>query len=524
MNIFTLKRPNLEAILSALLKNLKIKVTASAADTCLKEHPGYPSVLALSDCLREWNVDNYTYRIDKTDFETGDLLFPFAAHFTEKGGRFVLVHGIEEGNVYYTDEEERKGIMAEQEFLNRWDGIAFHAEGKITSGEKSYRLNYLKGILQKVLLPLTIIMCVTILGLAIAVHPFSLSYLLLCSVKFIGTGITILLLAQSINSQNPFIRNICGLAGKSDCNSVLKSDAAQITGWLSWSEIGFFYFIGSLLLLLVQPSSVNLIAWLNVAALPYTIYSITYQYRHKNWCVLCCAVQFILWSEFVVNFSFNAFSQSSAAYALYLVPIIFLTPVIGWFLLKPSIQLSLQVQPLKQDLKNFKFDADLFMQRLISQPRYAVNDDLVPVSLGSADASITITIVSNPYCNPCAKAHEFLDAWIADREDIQGKVVFTTNGSVHDFRTHVARHLIALTLAKDNNLAGNALKHWYEKKYSYEAWALQYPATIGEQDKIAIEKQREWCRVADIAFTPTIFINGYKIPTGYQIEDLKYLL
>ncbi|MCZ4224446.1 vitamin K epoxide reductase family protein [Pedobacter rhodius] len=499
-------------------------MTTSAADTCLKEHPGYPSILALSDCLREWNVDNYTYRIDKADFETGDLLFPFAAHFTEKGGRFVLVQGIEKGNVYYTDEGERNGIMTEEEFLKRWDGIAFHAEGRTTSGEKSYRLNYLKGILQKMLLPLGAIFCITILGLAIAAHPFSLSYLLLCTVKLIGAGISILLLTQSINSQNPFIRNLCGLAGKSDCNNILKSDAAQITSWLSWSEIGFFYFTGSLLLLLVQPTSVNLIAWLNLAALPYTLYSISYQYRHKNWCVLCCAVQFILWSEFVVNISFNAFKQSSGAYAFYFVPILFFTPVIGWFLLKPLLYLSVQVQPLKQDLKNFKFDTDLFMQRLFSQPRYAVNDDLIPISLGNPNAPITITMVSNPYCNPCAKAHEFLKRWMVDRDDIQGKVVFTTNGSAHDFRTKVARHLIALTLAEDNITAGNALTQWYEKRDTYEAWALQYPATLGEQDHIAIEKQRQWCSMADIAFTPTIFINGYKIPTGYQLEDLKYLL
>jgi uncharacterized membrane protein len=524
MNIFTFKRPNLEAILSALLKNLKVKVTVSAADTCLTEHPQYPSVLALSDCLRDWNVDNETYSIDKTDFESGDLLFPFAAHFTEHGGRFIVVHNIAKGSVYYTDEQNSKGFMGEQEFLDRWDGIAFHAESKTTSGQKDYRLHYIADIIKKLLLPLTIILCVAIFGLAVAAHPFSLSYLLLCALKFIGVGISILLLVQSINSQNPFIKNLCGLAGKSDCDSVLKSDAAQITSWLSWSEVGFFYFTGSLLLLLMHPPSICLTAWLNVAALPYTIYSITYQYRNKSWCILCCSVQFILWAEFLVNIGFNVFNQSEGIFAYYLTPLLFLIPVIGWFLLKPSLYLSVQVEPLKQQLKIFKFNHDIFMQSLLAQRRYSVDDSLLPVKLGDPSAPITITMVSNPACVACAKAHDFLDTWMVTRDDIQVNVLFATDGNEHDFRNQVAGHLVVLTQSEDKNLAGNALKNWYKKRVKYEHWAVQYPITKGDRDRTALAQQRKWCWTADITITPTIFVNGYKIPKGYELEDLKYLL
>ncbi|MFC3560534.1 vitamin K epoxide reductase family protein [Pedobacter jamesrossensis] len=523
MNIFTFKRPNLEAILSALLKSLKVKVTASAADACLTDHPEYPSILALSDCLRDWNMDNQTYRIDKADFQTGDLLFPFAAHFTEMGGRFILVHVIEKGIVHYTDEENRQGIMDEQEFLSRWDGIAFHAEKKPTSGEKDYQEKYLKDILQRILFPFAILFCLAIFGLAIASHPFSLSYVIVCSIKLIGTGISTLLLVQSINSQNPFIKNICGLAGKSDCDSILKSEAAQITAWLSWSEVGFFYFMGSLLLLLVHPSLIYLTAWLNVLALPYTIYSITYQYRNKSWCILCCSVQFLLWAEFLIDIGFNVFNKNSGTFA-YLTPLFFLIPVIAWFLLKPALSLSVQVEPLKQQLRVFKFKHHVFKQSLLSQSRYAVDDSLMPVRLGDPSAPITITMVSNPACVACAKAHDFLDTWMLIREDIQVKVLFATDRDEHDFRYKVARHLIALTQSGDANLAGNALKDWYGKRVKYEGWAVRYPVSKSDSDKTALNHQRKWCRVANITVTPTIFVNGYQIPKGYELEDLKYIL
>jgi hypothetical protein len=45
--------------------------------------------------------------------------------------------------------------------------------------------------------------------------------------------------------------------------------------------------------------------------------------------------------------------------------------------------------------------------------------------------------------------------------------------------------------------------------------------------KIAIrlsEKQKEWCDMAEIAFTPTILVNGYKLPEPYRLDDPKYLI
>ena len=120
---------------------------------------------------------------------------------------------------------------------------------------------------------------------------------------------------QSLNANNPFVKNLCSLGGKNDCNAILKSDAAKVTSWLSWSEVGFFYFFGSLLSLLLASSSLPLLAWLNLFALPYAIYSIAYQYRHKNWCVLCCCVQALLLLEALAFLSNQNFQLSAFTFA-----------------------------------------------------------------------------------------------------------------------------------------------------------------------------------------------------------------
>ena len=337
MKIFDSQKQNLEIILTALLSSLKIKVSRPTAFGCLHDHPEYPSMLALSDCLTAWKINNQAYMIERTDYDPEDLLFPFVAHLKENGGRFLLVHSINQGKVKYTDEYHSQAILNEEEFLNKWSGMALHAEKNEFSGEKEYRLNNIGYFLQSLLIPFALILTSAVFGLIVSAHTFSWLYLGLCVIKFLGVLISILLLIQSINSENPFIQNLCSLGGKNNCNAILKSKASQVTKWISWSEVGFYYFAGSLLLLLINSASIGLLGYLNLLALPYTIYSITYQYRHKNWCILCCAVQILLWAEFLFNMNMGyqlAFDRS----ILYLFPITFIFPVIIWSFLKPYFQ------------------------------------------------------------------------------------------------------------------------------------------------------------------------------------------
>ena len=70
-------------------------------------------------------------------------------------------------------------------------------------------------------------------------------------------------------------------------------------------------------------------------------------------------------------------------------------------------------------------------------------------------------MVSNPFCGPCATAHAELDQWLATRDDIKLKIIFTTADHDDDEKTKVARHATALSLLKDAQLLENALNDWY---------------------------------------------------------------
>ena len=530
MNIFFRKKSNAESITHGLIKALGARVNSETISQSLQDHPYYPSMLSIVDCLVEWNLDHEIYNINRADYDRDDLIFPFLAHLKEDGGRFILVQHIDDYGVRFSDEAHTDSIISEKEFLNRWDGIALWVKRNDNSGEKNYIQNRLRYFLKSLTVPLGIALALTIFFFCISLVSFSWPYLLLSLIKLVGLCVSVLLLMQSLNSNNPLIQNLCTFGKKNDCNAILKTDAAKVTSWLSWSEIGFFYFTGSLLLLLVHPTSINLLAWLNVLALPYIIYSITYQYRAKSWCVLCCTVQALLMLEFIVAKGFGLldpqfFTFSLSAFSFILLTVCFLSPIINWALLKSFFLDAGQLKPLKQQLKQFKYNEELFNQALISQPKYVIDDELMPIVLGNSNGKIVVTMVTNPYCGPCAKAHETLEKWLEIRDDLKVLILFSTTNHINDDAEKVAQHITALSLFTDRKFVGRVLNDWYKQtSKSFDTWAGKYPVTVNGSIAKAIENQKKWCKIVDINFTPTILVNGYKLPEPYRLEDITYLL
>ena len=526
MHRLFLQNPNPEFVLSLLLKALKINVTNQTSKKCLTNHPDYPSLLSISDCLNEWKISNQAYQIPKAEYNAKDLEFPLIAHLSKKGGSFILIKEISDGVVYYSDEKTSKGTMEEESFLKNWNGIVLYATPSENSGEKNYWSAKTISILDQAKYPALLLLLLTIGWLALRQQTFNIQYLAIFVPKLIGIGVSILLLMYSIDANNPFLKNLCTLGKKNDCNTILKSESSKVTEWLTWSEVGFFYFTGSFLTLLFGNTTIGILAFLNLGCLPYTVYSIWYQYKVKNWCILCCSVQVLLWIETFTFSSLNDFTEYSFTYeSLLYVVISFAVPVLAWLFLKPIFLNSSKLALVQHQLRKFKYNSTLFNQILTSQVRYSVPNDLMPLILGSPEPAVVITMVSNPFCAPCAAAHRILDTWLNSRDDLQVRIVFTTADDERDPRTKISRHLSALNQLQDSRVAEKALNDWYSNgNKNYTAWSNRFPTEMNQELNVVTQRQKEWCNMANISFTPTILVNGYKLPEAYSLDDIRYLL
>ncbi|TWJ01536.1 thioredoxin-like protein [Mucilaginibacter frigoritolerans] len=524
------KHPNAEAAVFKLLKYLKINIEPELISSEMFRHPDYPSMLAISDVLNALNIENAAFRVEAEEIDS--VPCPFIAYAKSNGGEFWVVTEINKDFLLVSSEKWEKHKLETEAFKKIFGGIVLTAEPSNAFTKTTTFATFLSEF-KTLLLAIGLLL---VLASALVFHStyfttITWQSLALALFKTAGLVTSVLLLIQSIDGNNPLIQKLCQNKGKTNCNAILSSKAAKVFDWLTWSEVGFFYFSGTWLLLLFSNGSTaiwQVLALLNLVSLPYTFYSIYYQARvAKKWCVLCCTVQALLWLEFVplLSVAFKSPLIIPDAGVWSAVIISFLLPIILWAFVKPLFLEIQQLPPLKKQLRTFKYNNDLFNQLLTSQPKYAQPDEEWSIVLGNVEANNIITMVTNPYCPPCSATHKLLDDLLNQNGDIQARIVFTAQNIDDDIKTPVSRHLMALNANADKANVKQALHDWYEQKQkNYNEWAKIYPVQLNEADFYKLDKQHEWCQMAEVTATPTLLLNGYRLPQIYQLPDLKYML
>ena len=63
----SLNKANAECVVELLLRSMNVKYNSRTISQNLQDHPGYPSLLSISDCLTDLKINNNTYRIARKD-------------------------------------------------------------------------------------------------------------------------------------------------------------------------------------------------------------------------------------------------------------------------------------------------------------------------------------------------------------------------------------------------------------------------------------------------------------------------
>ena len=354
--------------------------------------------------------------------------------------------------------------------------------------------------------------------------------------------VTSLLLWYEIDKNNPLLKKVCTGIAKGNCSAILTGKKSKVFSWLSWSEVGFFYFTGGFLLLLFSGINVNnaigILALLNLLALPYIVFSVYYQWQvAKQWCVLCLGVQALLLlgginvlvngrlTESFGQELLRGFSNISLSFIISSV-LIYLLPVLLWYAVKPFVLHQQEAKNTRREYLRIKFNTEIFETLLKKQKTITISADGLGIDIGNPDATNTLIKVCNPYCGPCAQAHPKIDKLLEEIPNLKVKIIFTTPNSPKDRAYKPVSHLLAINEKKNSIKIMQALDDWYmAEKKDYDYFAKKYPMN-GELTKQGnkIEAMEKWCKGVDINFTPTIFINNNQLPDAYSIEDLQYFL
>jgi uncharacterized membrane protein len=535
--MFSLYNPIVQATIT-FLKLLKVNVNNTTVNESLQDHPDWPSLLCIADSLNKWKVPNTAAKVELEQIQ--DIPTPFIAHINNSEFPFAVVVNITDTSVELYSKNYRKSFFQNRnEFLKSWNGVCLIAEPTDQSGEANYIPNKRKNILSTVIYASLFLLLSTLSFIYVKTNADNsfinnkLSIYLQCIILFSGIIVTSILLWYEIDKNNPILHKVCNNIIKGNCGAILTSKSSKVFSWLSWSEVGFFYFTGGFLTMLLADNTANnsiiIIAWLNILALPYTFFSIYFQGRiAKHWCIFCITVQvlLILGGVNVISSSLYYLSSSFSVFFFSKTALLYLVPILLWYSIKPYILNNQDAKNKVREYQRIKFNTEIFETLLYKQKQISESINGLGIDLGNSNAKNLIIKVCNPYCNPCSQAHPKIERLLEDNDNIKAKIIFTTPNMKEAQAYKPTTHLLAIASKNTEDLTKRALKDWYlADKKDYDAFAVKYPLN-GELYKQGdrIDAMHTWCNKNDIQFTPTYFINGYQLPDGYSIDDLNHLL
>lgn len=518
-------------ITKKLFDELNVPYTNQYITDCVLSHPEHPSLLAIADTLEKYKIESLAVNIDIEKLE--EVPLPCIVQVITRGTElFNVLKKFSNDGAVYLDEKNKETSCSKEEFKNIWTGICLLVEKSKDAKEIGIErklaakkiLNFLKISLAALLTAWAALLFSRseIIGdLETALYVLGYSVL-----KIVGLVVGTFLLWYEVDKYNPTLQSFCTGGKKVDCNSVLNSKYAQLfNGALSLSLIGFSYFFGTLIYLVINGfsfASTALLSFLSFAALPAVIVSVYHQaVVIGQWCKFCIIIQIVLITEIILGFIGGLYKTDIALETLPLFVALLIIPVLSWKLIRPLLEKEKEANLYKRGLKKIKGNPYVLKGLLGKTRKIKTSTKGMGIVFKNEKANYDVIKVCNPYCRPCAEAHPILHS-LVKKGLINLQILFTAKVDNERMATPV-RHFLALDSLGDQLRVESALDDWYNaENKDYEAFANVYPLSEGladQDDKIA--RMRVWCDTENISYTPTLFVNGHELPKEYNVGDLK---
>ena len=518
------REDNTVSVIQRAVRHFRIPVTKSSVKEALKSHSYYPTFKSICDTFKEWNVEHYPLKYKPGEIQ--EISAPYIVHFKSGGGQLAFVSEIKNGKVTYYESFDLKRETDLKEYLERCSGAVILLNPDKRSGEKYYRKKRQDEVISNSILPVAILAFLLFIVLAV-INSFALGGMLVDKMKGLlfltkatGIALSVLLILHEFEVRLSLTDKLCHLNKATNCNTVLNDKASKIFGWFGWADAGFVYFTGCLLFLLQGSESGDhsLMAILSALSLPYPVFSIYYQgFVLKKWCPMCLGVQLILIIEFIMllpqfsNLNFS-FSSLSGLILTFLITGIMYTLVIMYIREKMSNEIHFY------KYLGFKKNPDVLRTLLLNQKPYNIPFTEAGLVFGEKDASMKITAFLSLHCSYCARAFDKI------KEILKSEVKPTINIVLVTSDSKILNALYHFNRLNKYDEALDLLDQWFNAD-PYSRSRISETVCFPEVNDISREVSNEnlsLYKACNVIGTPTFFVNGYLLPSQYDIDDIKY--
>ena len=524
-------------VLDRLVQKHGLPISRTGIKSTLTTHSYYPSILSISDAFKSWHVDHAPLKIQVKDIQhLEEVPKPFLAFILNMGGQFVTIEEITTDEVTYYSYYEGLTQVSIEEFQTIWEGVILVIFPEKKSGEENYFSQIIKERLFFFVIPILSLAFIFLILYSIS-QVFTLMggsvVITFIVLKTAGLVLSAMIFARELGQKKSIIDDICQTTN-TDCERVLSSNESKLLGVIPWENMGIIYFLGGLIFLLIPLNnlggSLSLLFGLNILTVGFSLYSIYYQrFIVKEWCIFCLLTVFIFLMEFLtlyINFDLIILNELTLLTFKNAILAFFL-PTTILLLGQPIIDSSKNISTLQLKLHRLKFNQEVFSALA---KRGKPLPDLAKVktlNLGNQHALNKFTIITNPTCGPCKRAHRMLQEYIDHfSENISIQIIFVVGDSIKEKKYIAAKHMMGIYLQEKENKILEAMDEWFDYGISdlqqwIEKFGTGYNANVIEN--ILLDHQN-WCQEHSVNYTPMIFFNGHELPKDYDISDLKYFL
>ena len=512
-------------VLRKALLTHKAKVSKGSVSDFLLSHPRYPSLKSVCDGLKKWNIDNYPLKLSKQ--EILDLEPPFIAHIDIAGGQLALVEKTGDSKVSFSVGKGKETVQSHEEFSNKLSGGVIVMEPDKQSGEADYREKRQNELVKTALLP-SVVIAIILFGLYTLFSGSGLSLLqgripmLLYITKAIGITASVFLVLHEFKVNTRLADKICGLSSGVDCDSVLSSEASRIFGNINLADVGIIYFTSTLLYIMggAALNQLWLLALVSAVSIVFPVYSIYYQgFRLRKWCPFCMVVQVTLIAEFFILLPLLGLISTSLVDMLRLAAFFGLVTAV-WILYKSHFELSGSYSDEHHSFLRFKSNPGIFRFLLQENGYTDIPENPGSLVFGNPDARVTVTAFLSLSCNPCAGVFKEIKELLDNTSQVRVNIVLSI--SEDERSQNLAGHIYRLYNTKGSQQALEFIFRWYTAtKDEKRAMLKSLSDAIPEIREIA-ESTKELFEKLKIPGTPTVYVNGYRFPRQYKVNDIEY--
>jgi len=523
-----MKNEQLFAFLKKFLITEKFKIDFEELRFQLLSHPYYPSLHSIVGALNHFKIANYPIQMDETEENLNDLPRHFLSK-TNKSAAFVMVTK-HKNKIKLVYEDLTQAILTRADFLKIWDGKILIVEATDNNIIKVRKINFpiIIGVLGAIFL-----IMLTFWNLDYII--FRLHFIL----GLFGLFVSGLILNKKFGGEFPLLDKVCNFSPKTDCDKVLESKEIKLPYGLELGDLALVYFTSVTVFWMLSVAlkiDISVLLYLSILSVPITILSIYYQkFVIDSWCTLCLVLVGVLWLQlgvFSLNIELWSLSDLPGVYAILFMIFLMVQIMALWLLVKNYITKNKSLQAERVRFSKFKSNFELFKLAMDSgspiSPDYML-EDLSEIQLGNVNAETQIIMITNPTCIFCKEAYKVLRKAIDSYPDSIGLTIrFSVDITKPDSVGYrVAEQLISIYRTPSMEDIDSVLDILTADSKSLTKWLTTFDRkNIQELDTIdeLLIKQKEWCNVNRIYFTPLTLINGVPFPKQYDVEDLLLVL